>query len=263
MVMLQVDRRENGVVEIVIDRPPVNAFGIELLHRLAEALEALAADPAARVAVIRADGRGFCAGGDVKEVEALAGFDGILGQAQGSLRVITAALNCAVPVIVALHGHCVGVGVLLAGAADIVVAAAGTRLVLAEIDNGATAGGVLALRLMPEKRVCAAMMTAMPIRAEELHGYGTVYQIVAEADLAAAALALAATIAVKGGEAMRRLKRSLYHSTRGAAVEAAYRAELSYTYELNMIGAASEGRGAFLSGARASYLAAPAASVDE
>lgn len=261
--MLQISRRADGVVEIVIDHPPVNAFGIGLLHRLADVLETLGADPAARVAIVRADGRGFCAGGDVKEVEALAGFNGILGQAQGSLRVIAAALNCAVPVIVALHGYCVGVGVLFAGAADIVIAAEGTQLVLAEIDNGATAGGVLALRLMPEKRVRAAMMTAVPIRAEELHGYGTVYQIVAEADLATAALALAATLAAKGVEAMRRLKRSLYSSTRGAEVEAAYRAELSYTYELNMIGAASEGRGAFLSGARASYLSATAASVDE
>jgi enoyl-CoA hydratase len=261
--MLRVQRLPDGIIDFVIDHPPVNAFSLGLMHQLAEALETMTADPAARVVVIRADGRGFCAGGDVKEVEALAGFGGILGQAQTSLRLILAVLNCAVPVIVALHGHCVGVGVLLAGAADIVIAAEGTQLVLAEIDNGATAGGVLALRLMPEKRVRAAMMTAAPIRAEELHGYGTIFEIVGRSDLAAAALTLAGTLAAKGAEPMRRLKRSLYNSTRSAGVESAYRAELSYTYELNMIGAASEGRRAFLSGTRESYLAAGTAAVDK
>lgn len=249
---MKIDRGADGVVEITISRPPVNAFDITLLNELADALEHVAPDD--RVVIIRAEGSGFCAGGNVKEVEALPGFAGILGQAEGSLRAVLAILNCAVPVIIAVHGHCIGVGVLLAGAADILIASDDSRLVLAEIDNGATAGGVLALRLLPEKRARAAMMTTEPINAAELHAYGAVHQIVPNDKLAYTARDTARRIAAKPAAAMRRLKRSLFNSSRTAELEAAYRAELSYTYELNMIGEAGAGRDAFLSGKRAGYL---------
>jgi enoyl-CoA hydratase len=232
----------------------VNAFSIGLLDDLASALEGAGAESDTRAVLLRAEGRGFCGGGDVKEAEALPDFGGILGQARGSLRVSLAMLQCAAPVVCAVHSYCIGVGVLMAGCADILVAAEKTRFVLAEIDNGATAGGVMALRLMPDKRVRAAMMTADPVMAEELHGYGSVHCVVAAQNLADVAGALATRIAAKDAEAMRRLKRSLNNTTHAAAVEAAYRAELSYTYELNMMGQASEGRSAFITGQRKGYL---------
>jgi len=252
--MFHVTRLPDGVIEIEIDAPPVNAFGIGFLRDLAGMLDRVGDDAEARAVLIRAKGRGFCAGGDVKEVQSLPAFEGILGQADGAQRAILAVLHCAVPVIMAVHGYCVGIGVLLAGAADILVAAERTRFVLAEIDNGATAGGILAARLMPEKRVRAAMMTAEPVLAEELHHHGSVYRVVPESDLRDAALALAATVAGKAAEPMRRLKRSLNNSLRVHEVEAAYRAELSYTYELNISGAAAAGREAFIRGDRPSYL---------
>jgi len=252
------DMREEfaaGILEIVIDRPPVNAFSIGFLDDLTAAIERAGGNTEVRAILIRAEGKGFCGGGDVKEVERLSGFEGILGQVRGSQGAALAIMRCPVPVVVAIHTYCIGVGVLLAGAADMVVAAAGTRFVLAEIDNGATAGGVLAMRLMPEMRVRAAMMTADPVLAEELHAYGSVYRVIPLAELARTGRDMAARIAAKNGGAMRRLKRSLNNSARLHELEAAYRAEVSYTYELNIMGVASAGRTAFIGGERASYLA--------
>jgi len=244
----------DGVLELVIDRPPVNAFSIGLLHDLAERIETVRDDAAVRVVVLRAQGRGFCGGGDVKEVEALDGFAGILGQSSGSLRLSLAVLQCAVPVVCAVHAYCVGVGVLVAGSADVLVASRDTRFVLAEIDNGATAGGVQALKLMPEKRVRAAMMTAEPVLAQELHALGSVYRLAdSDADVAAVAMAVAATIAGKSAAAMRRLKLSLNNTTRAHELLTLYRAEMSYTYELNIMGDASAGRSAFIDKQRGSY----------
>lgn len=244
---------EDGVLTLMIDRPPVNAFSIGLLAELKAILDGIAARPDVRVVLLRAEGRGFCAGGDVKEVEALPGFEGILGQTAGSTGSIAVA-RCAVPVICAVHGYCIGVGVLIAGLADILVAAEATRFVLAEIDNGATAGAVQALKLMPEKRARYAMMTAEPVFAEELLGYGTVARVVPQAQLAAAAAAIAAAIAAKNPESMRRMKKSLNGVTGVDALEARYRSEISYTYELNIMGIASEGRGAFIAGERGGYM---------
>ena len=246
---------EDGVLELVIDRPPVNAFSIGLLHGLAARIEAVKDQPEVRAVVLRAEGRGFCAGGDVKEVEGLSGFAGILGQSSGSLRLSLAVLECAAPVVCGVHGYCIGVGVLIAGSADILVAAKDTRFVLAEIDNGATAGAVQALKLMPEKRVRAAMMTADPILAQELHALGSVYVLVDEHQaVAAAARDVAARVAGKSPEAMRRLKTSLNNTTKAHELRTLYRAELSYTYELNVMGEASAGRTAFIEGRRGSYI---------
>jgi enoyl-CoA hydratase len=245
---------DNGVLELVIDRPPVNAFGLGFIAALAERIEGVKDRPDVRAVLLRADGKGFCGGGDVKEVERLAGFEGILGHAAGSLRVSLALLQCAVPVIAGIHGYCVGIGVLVAGAADMIVASRGTRFVLAEIDNGATAGGVQALKLMPEKRVRAAMMTAEPVLAEELHMLGGVYRLVeADGEVAAAAAAVAARVAGKHPEAMRRLKASLNNTTRASELTTLFRAEMSYTYELNIMGVASEGRAAFIDKSRGGY----------
>ena len=244
----------DGILELVIDQPPVNAFGIAFLQKLAARIEAVRDEPAVKVVVLRATGRGFCGGGDVKEVESLAGFKGILGQSSGSLRLSLAVLQCAVPVVCGVHAYCIGVGVLVAGAADVLVASRDTRFVLAEIDNGATAGAVQALRLMPEKRVRAAMMTAEPVLAQELHELGTIYRLVDTPDaVAGEAMAVAATIAGKSPEAMRRLKLSLNNSTKAHELVTLYRAEMSYTYELNILGEASAGRTAFIDGTRDGY----------
>jgi enoyl-CoA hydratase len=248
--------REDGVLELSVDRPPVNAFSIGLLQELSARIEAVRDQPEVRALLLRGDGRGFCGGGDVKEVEALDGFQGILGQSAGSLRLSLAVLQCAVPVICGVHAYCVGVGVLVAGSADVLVASRDTRFVLAEIDNGATAGAVQALKLMPEKRVRAAMMTAEPVLAQELHALGTIYRLVdAHDDVAEGARAVAARIAAKSPEAMRRLKLSLNNSTGAHELMTLYRAEMSYTYELNIMGVASDGRSAFIEGKRASYAA--------
>lgn len=245
---------ENGTLELVIDRPPVNAFSIGLLHELAARIEAVRDEPAVKVVVLRADGRGFCGGGDVKEVETLSGFEGILGQSSGSLGLSLAVLQCAVPVVCGVHAYCVGVGVLVAGSADVLVSSRDTRFVLAEIDNGATAGAVQALKLMPEKRVRAAMMTADPILAQELHALGSLYRLVdTHAEVGEAARAIAAKIATKPPEAMRRLKTSLNNTTRAHEVQTLYRAEMSYTYELNILGTASKSRTAFIDRKRGSY----------
>jgi enoyl-CoA hydratase len=246
----------DGVLELVIDRPPVNAFSIGLLRDLACRLEAVHDEAAVRVVVLRAAGRGFCGGGDVKEVEGLPGFEGILGQSSGSLELSLAITRCAVPVVCGVHAYCIGVGVLAASSADILVASRDTRFVLAEIDNGATAGAVQALRLMPEKRVRAAMMTAEPVLAQELYALGSVYQLVDTPDaVTEGAREVAVRIAAKNPAAMRRMKLSLNNSTRSDELLTLYRAEMSYTYELNIMGDASAGRSAFIKGKRAGYAA--------
>jgi enoyl-CoA hydratase len=246
----------DGVLEVVVEHPPVNAFTIGDLHTLADTFGGIARRPDVHVAVLRSEGRGFCGGGDLKEVQSLDGFAGILGQANGSYVASLAIAECAVPVVVAIHQYCIGVGVLLAGAADIAVAHGDVRFVMAEVDNGATGGAIQAVGLMPERRLRAAMFTCEPVMASELVQYGGIYRLVTEDAVIPTARDVAAIIAAKPPRVVRAAKASLDRSI-ARDIRRQYRVELSYTYELNLLGEAAAARQGFLDGAREGYGAAP------
>ena len=242
----------DGVAELVLEHPPVNAFNIADLHDLASRLRAMDSRPEVNVVIFRAEGRGFCGGGDLKEVQGLPGFEGILGQSSGSYNASLAIAECAVPVIVAVHVYCIGVGVLLAGAADILIVDDAARFVLSEIDNGATGGAIQASGLLPEKRLRAAMYTCEPFSAAELHQYGSAYRLVPADGVVQEARKVASVIASKPPVVVRRAKASI-DSSIGRDIRRCYRIEMSYTYELNLLGEAVKARQTFLDGERGSY----------
>jgi enoyl-CoA hydratase len=246
---------DSGVAELVVHNPPVNAYNLADIAALVDHLRGYAYPEQAdrvRAVVLRGEGRGFCGGGDVKQVQQLPGYQGILGQARGSLDLTLAIAECPVPVIGAVHGYCIGLGALVAGVCDILLAAPDTPFVLAEADNGATSGVVQASGLMPEKRLRAAMFTCEPVDSAELHAFGSVLRLVPADELPGAARALAGTIAAKRPNVIRGLKAAMAGSI-GRDLRAAYRQELSYTLELNMSGEAREARGDFVAGRRAGY----------
>jgi enoyl-CoA hydratase len=96
------------------------------------------------------------------------------------------------------------------------------------------------------------MFTCQPVHSEELHGYGSVLQIVPAEELRDTALGLAGTIADKRTNVIRGLKAAMAGSI-GRDIRSAYRQELSYTYELNISGEARSARSDFLEGRRAGY----------
>jgi enoyl-CoA hydratase len=249
-----------GVAELVVDNPPVNAYSLADIDALVGHLRAYGGNSEVHAVVLRGEGRGFCGGGDVKEVQRLPGFEGILGQTRGSLELTLAIAECPVPVIGAVHGYCIGLGVLVAGVCDILLAAPGTPFVLAEADNGATSGVVQASGLMPDKRLRAAMFTCEPVDAAELHSYGSVLRLVPADELPAAARGLATTIAGKRTNVIRGLKSAMAGSI-GRDIRTSYRQELSYTFELNISGEAREARADFVEGRRAGYATADEAST--
>jgi enoyl-CoA hydratase len=244
---------DSGVAELVVDNPPVNAFNLADIATLIDLLRGYRSDPTVRAVLLRGEGRGFCGGGDVKEVQSLPGFEGILGQIRGSQELTLAIAECPVPVVGAIHGYCVGLGVLVAGVCDVLLAAPDTPFVLAEADNGATSGVVQAIGLMPEKRLRAAMFTCEPVDSGELFRFGSVLRLVPAGELPAAGYELAAKIAAKRTNVIKGLKASMAGSI-GRDIRTAYRQELSYTLELNISGEASEARGDFVEGRRGGYV---------
>ena len=73
----------DGIAEIVVDYPPVNAISVAGWFELAEVITAAGNDPETRAVILRAEGRGFNAGVDIKEMQNTEGFDSLLGANRG------------------------------------------------------------------------------------------------------------------------------------------------------------------------------------
>lgn len=232
-----------GVAQVVVDHPPVNALPAAGWHALAGAFEAAGADPRVRVVVLRARGRGFNAGVDIKEIQA-GGAEALIGANRGCFAAFAAVYDCPVPVIAAVHGFCLGGGVGLAGNADIIVASEDATFGLPEVDRGALGAATHLSRLVPLHKARAMMYTSATATAAELHAYGSVLRVVPADQLLAAATAVAEQIAAKDPRVIRAAKESL-NGIDLWDVKRSYRYEQGFTFELNLSGAADEVRRSF------------------
>jgi len=235
----------DGIAEVVMDNPPVNALTVAGWFELAEVVRALGADGAVRVLILAAEGRGFNAGVDIKEMQRSEGFDALIGANRGCYAAFAAVYECEVPVIAAVHGYCLGGGIGLVGNADIVIASSDATFGLPEVDRGALGAATHLARLVPQHKMRAMVYTGDTASAEELHRFGSVLRVVESAELRSAARQLAATIASKGGTIIRRAKESL-NGIDPVDVKRSYRFEQGFTFELNLSGVADEARQAFV-----------------
>jgi enoyl-CoA hydratase/carnithine racemase len=239
----------DGIAEVVIDFPPVNALPVHGWHDLAAAVTAAGADPETRTVILLATGRGFCAGVDIKEMQRLSGHEGILGASQGCFAAFAAVYDCPVPVIAAVHGFCLGGGIGLAGNADVIIAAEDATFGLPEVDRGALGAATHLARLVPQQLMRAMVYTCRTVTARELLSFGSVLEVVPRGELRAAARELAETIAAKDPAVIRLAKQSL-NGIDPVDVKRSYRYEQGFTYELNLAGVADKARQAFVDGQR-------------
>ncbi len=240
-------RTADGIAEVVIDFPPVNALPVQGWRDLAAAVAAAGAEPATRAVILAAEGRGFCAGVDIKEMQRTEGHDALIGANQGCFAAFAAVYDCPVPVIAAVQGFCLGGGVGLAGNADIVVAADDATFGLPEVDRGALGAATHLARLVPQPLMRAMVYTCRTVGARQLLAFGTVLEVVPPDELRAAARAVASQIAAKDPAVIRLAKQSL-NGIDPVDVKRSYRYEQGFTFELNLVGAGDKARQAFVDG---------------
>ncbi|HEX2176013.1 MAG TPA: enoyl-CoA hydratase family protein [Nocardioidaceae bacterium] len=239
------ERAGDGVVVVTVDHPPVNAIPVQGWFDVATAVRGAGDDPTNRVVVLRAEGRGFCAGIDIKEVQRDTGYEALVGANRGCYAAFSAVYHCAVPVIAAVQGFCLGGGVGLAGNADIVLAADDATFAVPEVDRGALGAATHLARLVPQHVMRALYYTGRSISAQQVQAHGGVYDVVPRADLDDAALTLAKEVAAKDGTVLRAAKQAL-NGIDPVDVDRSYRFEQGFTFELNLTGVSDSARQAFL-----------------
>ena len=141
--------------------------------------------------MLRAEGRGFNAGVDIKEMQATEGFDALIGANRGCFAAFAAVYDCPVPVIAAVNGFCLGGGIGLVGNADIIVAADDATFGLPEVDRGALGAATHLSRLVPQHKMRAMVYTSATATAPSCTTSAPCSQVVPQAELRDAAMAVA------------------------------------------------------------------------
>jgi len=232
----------DNIAEVVFNKPPVNAFNASEWAAIASEIERLGTDPQVHVIVIRAEGKGFCAGVDIKELGADPGM--IVPVNKGNFDTFAAIHRNPKPVIVALHGFVLGGGIGIAGAADVLVASDCTRFGVPEVDRGAMGGGAHLQRLFPVQKVRAMYFTGEFIDAAEAHRLGAIEAVVSRDALRDTARELAAKIASKSPVMISLAKESL-NAIEDGNLEEKYRREQGFTLEAYTYKDSQEARDAF------------------
>jgi enoyl-CoA hydratase len=196
----------NGIARITLNRPPVNALSLDTVRAIVAAFKQAAADNEARAVVLSsAVPRRFCAGLDLAV---------LLGKSSEQVREFLQALyvdlhdaqyNLGKPSIAAVGGAARGGGMTVAISCDVIVAGDHATFGYPEIDIGVLPAIHFAHlpRIVGRHRAFELLFSGRSFDAQEAHDLGLVSKIVADAELDAAAVALAADFAAKSPTVMR------------------------------------------------------------
>lgn len=204
--------RSGAVAHLRFNRPDVlNALSVDLAHALLEACHSLAADSAVRVVVLSGNGRAFMAGGDLAAMRAapVETADALIRPLHQAVQLLAEMPK---PVLASVHGAAAGAGMSLMLAADLALAAEGTRFNFAytDIASNCDGGASWALpRLLGLRKALEIALLAEPFDAAEALRLGLINRVVAAEKLAEATLEMAERLAERAPHALANLKRLL------------------------------------------------------
>ena len=207
-----------GVATLTLNAPDrLNALSDGMLAALAEAFAALEGDRTVKAVVLRGAGRAFCAGHDLREMQAgrqaedggRAYFADLFARCAAVMQTIPRLPQ---PVIAAVHGIATAAGCQLVASCDMAVAAEGTRFGVNGVNIGlfCSTPMVALSRVIPRKAAFEMLTTGAFIDAGRAAEVGLVNRVVPPERLEAEAQALAETVAAKLGAAVRIGKRAFY-----------------------------------------------------
>jgi len=211
---LTLNRHPDGILEIVMGAPGKLSTADHNMHReLAGIWRDVDIDPETRVALIRGEGKGFSAGGDLQLVEDMANNFDVRARVWREARdLVYNVINCSKPIVSAMHGPAVGAGLVAGLLADISIAAKTARIIDGHTRLGVAAGDHAAIvwpLLCGMAKAKYYLMLCDPVSGEEAERIGLVSLAVDEAELIPKAFEIATRLANGSQSAIRWTKYSL------------------------------------------------------
>lgn len=210
-------REEAGIQEIILNRPSVlNALNTSMIQRLLDALEKAAKNPAIRCVVIASNGKGFCAGQDLKEVsDALSPGAVEEHMAQYYNPLISQLYLCPKPTIASIQGVAAGAGMSLALACDFRVASTEAKFVQAFVNIGLVpdSGSTYFLpRMVGLAKALEWTLLGDMIDAQQAWQLGLITTLGAPSDLGPATWGLATRLAQAPSSTIALIKQAIHQS---------------------------------------------------
>ena len=237
---------EGKAAWITLDRPENrNALSADLVRELGTHLRNAIEDPAARAIVLTGAGRAFCAGADLKSRgDAVAPGS---GRTNPFVEILKLMWEGPKPVIAAVNGHAFGGGIGLVAAADIAIAAEGSKFSFSEVRLGLIPAiiSVVVLQKLGVHDAMCLFLTGDRFEAARAQGYGLVHRVVAADALRDAVREEAKAIALGGPNAVAEAKRLIRTVSRSSMDEGFAYAEAKIA-ELFASTEAAEGMAAFV-----------------
>lgn len=213
-----------GVHVLKLNQPKAfNVLGEAVLTELQCQLDRIAADSNARVLVIAAEGKAFCAGHDLKQMKANPRLDYYQQLFAQCSKMMVSLIKLPIPVIARVQGVAAAAGCQLVAQCDLAVAAEGVRFGVNGIDVGLFCGtpSVPLVRNMQPKQAMEMLLTGGFITAAEAHARGLVNRVVVPEQLDAALDDMVQAILAKPREAIA-IGKELFYRQRELGIEAAY-----------------------------------------
>jgi len=246
-----------GVARLVFNRPDrLNALTVEMHEEIRQALNTVASEPDVRCLLLTGAGKGFCAGADLAEIEALGPPHNLRETVERDLNpLVQTLLGLNIPVVCAVNGVAAGAGANLALCGDIVVAAQSAKFIQSFNQLGLVpdCGGTWLLpRLVGHARASGMAMLGEPVTAAQALEWGMIWQVVDDEQLVETTEKLCQRLAQQPTVGLAYTKRALQQSWQNTLDE-------QLTLERDLQEAASktddyhEGRTAFLAKRKAQF----------
>jgi enoyl-CoA hydratase/carnithine racemase len=247
-VLVKPARDGRGVVTLTLNRPQAfNALSSGMLTALQSELDALKHDETARVLVLAAAGKAFCAGHDLKEMRAQPSLDHYQELFAQCARMMLSLTRLPVPVIARVQGTATAAGCQLVAQCDLAVASSAARFAVSGVNLGlfCSTPGVPLTRNVARKAAFEMLVTGEFIDAAQACARGLVNRVVEPDALDAETERLVSSILAKPRVAIA-MGKELFYRQLELGIEAAYQAA-GQTMACNMMeGAALEGVQAFI-----------------
>ena len=246
--LVLVDRDARGVITLTLNRPQAfNTLSQALLRALQEALGAVANDEGARVVVLAATGKAFCAGHDLKEMRAQPSLGYYQALFEQCTQVMLAVQRLPVPVVAKVQGIATAAGCQLVAMCDLAVASNTARFAVSGVNLGlfCSTPSVALSRNLGRKAAFEMLVTGDFISADEALAKGLLNRVAEPHQLDAEVERLVASILAKPRVAVA-LGKQLFYRQLEQPIAAAY-ADAGQTMACNMMEeAALEGVQAFI-----------------
>ena len=219
---------QDHVARLVLNSPAnYNALSFEMIETLSSTLQAIASDDTVRAVILAANGKAFCAGHDLRQMQSArsdvddgrASFQRLFDECARMMQLVPALPQ---PVIAEVRGIATAAGCQLVASCDMAIAAKGTRFGVNGVNIGlfCSTPMVALTRAIPAKAAFEMLTTGEFIQADRARELGLINRIVPADQLVETTMELARTVAAKLPAAVRLGKRAFYDQLRKGLADA-------------------------------------------